>query len=193
MLREMHSANKQTNRQTNKQIMNVHLVASWTVSKSVVVVVCQRPCEVRAEVGCPTLPTLLGAYVQGRSPPLRQRVDPSSGSQGAGYRNLGHRLVRPRVLVSCAVRIVLSSLITHVCEMMSYSTVPRVGVATRCFGPVSQPRINESCLGTLICCTAVRVCARLFIVSSNVSQQHGVKRVFCTQPCWILTKRLTSR
>ena len=99
----------------------------------VVVVVCQRPCEVRAEVGCPTLPTLLGAYVQGRSPPLRQRVNPSSGSQGAGYRNLGHRLVRPRVLVSCAMCIVLSSLITHVCEMMSDSTVPRVGVATRWF------------------------------------------------------------
>ena len=64
-----------------------------------VVVVCPRPCGVGAEVGCPTLPTPLGAYVQGRSPPLRQRVDPSSGSQGARYRNLGHRLVRSRVLI----------------------------------------------------------------------------------------------
>ena len=54
---------------------------------------CSRPCGVRAGVGCPTVPTALGTYVQGRSPPLRQRVDPSSGSQGAGYRNLGHHRI----------------------------------------------------------------------------------------------------
>ena len=113
-----------------------------------VVVVCQRPCEVRAEVGCPTLPTLLGAYVQGRSPPLRQRVDQSSGSQGAGYRNLRHRLVRPRVLVSCSVCIVLSSLITHVCEMMSDSTVPRVGFATRWFTERARGLMSGSSLSS---------------------------------------------
>ena len=61
-----------------------------------VVVVCLRPCGVGAGVGCPTVPTTLGTYVQGRSPPLRQRVDPSSGSQGAGYRHPGqHRACAP--------------------------------------------------------------------------------------------------